>query len=98
MTAVEFAPGRWSLNFGDQKLNLHEADRPVDPNVKHATPGSADLCFLTDVPLQQVAALLDQASLPIVAGPVLRTGARGPIMSLYLYDPDENLVEIANQL
>jgi catechol 2,3-dioxygenase-like lactoylglutathione lyase family enzyme len=96
MERREFGEGRVALHFGRQKLNLHAADRPVDPNVRHATPGTADLCFLTATPIEDVIAHLHALGIAIVEGPVTRTGACGAIRSVYVYDPDENLIEIAN--
>ena len=98
MKRWEYSPGRIALHFGQQKINLHAADRPVDPNVRHATPGAADLCFLTDVPIAEIAAHLEALKVPVVTGPVERTGATGPILSVYCYDPDENLIEIATSV
>lgn len=97
MRRVEFGEGRIALHFGDQKLNLHEAARPIDANVRHATPGSADLCFLTRTPIDEVAEHLRANGIDVILGPVMRTGATGQIRSIYCYDPDENLVEIANR-
>ncbi len=94
----EFKPGRFALHFGDQKLNIHEMDMPVDKNVKHPTPGSADLCFLTKTPLEEVLLELKVLGIAIVEGQGQRTGAQGPIHSIYVYDPDENLIEIANRV
>ncbi len=91
-----FGDGRTALHFGRQKLNLHEAARPIDPNVRHATPGSADLCFITETPMAKVIAHLAATGVPIVAGPGERSGAVGRLNSVYVYDPDENLIEIAN--
>lgn len=91
-----FGDGRTALHFGAQKLNLHEAERPVDPNVRHATPGSADLCFLTETPMDAVLAHLESMNVPIITGPGPRSGATGGLTSVYVYDPDENLIEIAN--
>lgn len=102
MKVKEFKPGRFALHFGTQKINLHVADKPVDPNVRHATPGSADLCFLTSENLDSLFEELKKEELkkigvaPFETG--TRTGAQGPIRSFYLYDPDENLIEIANQI
>ena len=93
-----FGDGRTALHFGRQKLNLHEASNPVDPNVRHATPGSADLCFITETPIEDVVAHLAVEAVPIITGPGERSGATGRLMSVYVYDPDENLVEIANLL
>ncbi len=98
MEAREFKPGRYALHFGRQKINLHEVGHVVDPNVKHATPGSADVCFLTRMPLAEVIAHLQRQQVPIVQGPVRATGARAPLQSLYFYDPDENLIEVANEV
>ncbi len=96
MTAEEFQPGRWALMFGRQKLNLHIAGQVIDPNVRHATPGSADLCLLTETPMDDVLAHLAACGIDVIEGPVRRTGATGPLESVYIYDPDENLLEIAN--
>jgi len=93
-----FGKGRVALHFGAQKLNLHEVGNVVDPNVRHATPGSADLCLITGTPIGDVLAHLRACGVPLVAGPVERTGAVRPLRSVYFYDPDENLVEVANEL
>ena len=93
-----FGEDRIALFFGEQKLNLHEAANPIDPNVKHAAPGSADLCFITDTPMADVIANLAAEDVPIITGPGERSGATGRLMSVYVYDPDENLIEIANLL
>ena len=96
MTPLRFAGDRWAVGFGAQKLNLHQADRPVDPNVRHATPGAADFCLITRTPLAQIMRELEGHGVPVVLGPVRRTGAAGELDSLYIYDPDENLVELSN--
>ncbi len=98
MTAREFKPGRYALHFGAQKINLHEVGTVVDPNVRHATAGSGDLCFLTQTPLEDVMAHLQAEGVAIVQGPVGATGACHRLRSVYVYDPDENLIEIANEL
>jgi len=98
MEAREFKPGRYALHFGRQKINLHELGHVVDPNVKHATPGSADVCFLTRIPLAEVIAHLQREQVAIVQGPVRATGAQATLQSLYFYDPDENLIEVANEV
>ena len=97
MGAQEFKPGRFALHFGQQKINLHEVGTVVDPNVKHATPGSADLCFRTQVPLADVMVHLQRQQVAIVQGPVRATGARAVLQSVYFYDPDENLIEVSNE-
>ena len=98
MTAREFKPRRYALHFGDQKINLHEVGTVVDPNVRHATATAGDLCFLTKMPLQDVMAHLQAEGVAIVQGPVDATGACHRLRSVYLYDPDENLIEIANEV
>jgi catechol 2,3-dioxygenase-like lactoylglutathione lyase family enzyme len=89
------AGARQALHFGDHKINLHVAGHEFEPKALHPTPGSADLCFLTATPLDQVAARLAACGFAVIEGPVARSGAQGPIVSLYLRDPDGNLIEIA---
>lgn len=91
-----FGNGRVALHFGEQKLNLHEVGTVVDPNVRHATPGSADLCFLTSATVAETREHLADCGVTMIAGPSMRTGATGPIESIYFYDPDENLIEVAH--
>lgn len=98
MTAVTFAAGRHALAFGEQKINLHEAGHEFEPKARHPVPGSADLCLHTDVPLLEVMAHLAACQVSVIEGPVRRTGATGPLLSIYLRDPDGNLIEIANRL
>jgi catechol 2,3-dioxygenase-like lactoylglutathione lyase family enzyme len=93
-----FGGDRWAVAFGAQKLNLHQADRPLDPNVRHATPGSADLCLLTATPMADLMAELAGHSVAIVLGPVPGHGATAQLESVYIYDPDENLIELSNQV
>lgn len=96
MQVVTFGSDRKALAFGSQKINLHESEREVEPKAKKPTPGSADLCFITATPLDEVIAHLAACGVGIEEGPVPRTGATGPIRSLYIRDPDGNLIEIAN--
>lgn len=96
MDPVTFAGGRRALAFGSQKINLHVQGKEFEPKADHPTPGSADLCFLTRVPLDEVQRHLAACGVPIVEGPVQRTGAQGPILSVYVRDPDQNLIEVAN--
>lgn len=96
MQVVTFAGGRKALAFGDQKLNLHVAGKEFEPKADRPTPGSGDFCLITTVPLPEVVAHLQSCGVKIIEGPVARTGARGPIRSVYLRDPDLNLVEVSN--
>jgi catechol 2,3-dioxygenase-like lactoylglutathione lyase family enzyme len=98
MTAVSFGEGRRGLAFGDQKLNLHQAGREFEPKARKPTPGAIDLCFTTDVPLEEVAAHLRRHSIEIEHGPVDKVGARRALRSLYFRDPDGNLIEVANEV
>lgn len=92
---VVFEGARRALQFGDQKINLHVAGRERRPHAARPSPGSADLCFAVAEPIEVVAARLSKAAIAIELGPVPRTGARGPVQSIYLRDPDGNLVELA---
>ncbi|HEY7047886.1 MAG TPA: VOC family protein [Jatrophihabitantaceae bacterium] len=96
MTPVVFGDGRHALEFGDSKINLHRAGNEIAPHADHPKPGSADVCLIAATPIEQVIAHLQASGVPIVEGPVSRTGARGELMSVYLRDPDGNLVEISN--
>lgn len=98
MEPVTFAGGRRALAFGRQKINLHHAGREYEPKAHRPTAGSADLCFLTSVPLDDVIAHLNALGVAIVEGPVAKTGAVAPLRSVYVRDPDGNLVEIANEV
>ena len=86
---------RWALKFGNQKINLHEWGREFTPRAHVAAPGTLDLCFIAAVPLEAVIAKLKLANVPILEGPVMKTGATGRIRSVYVRDPDLNLVEIS---
>nr|WP_245627136.1 VOC family protein [Cognatishimia activa] len=95
MRVSEFAGGRKALHFGDQKFNLHEAGNEFEPKAKSPIPGSADFCLLTDTPIEEVFNHLKALEIPIVDGIVDRTGATGALRSIYIRDPDQNLVEIS---
>ena len=86
---------RQALKFGNQKINLHEWGREFTPRAHVAAPGTLDLCFIASVPLEQVIARLKAAGVPILEGPVMKTGAVSKLRSVYVRDPDLNLVEIS---
>jgi catechol 2,3-dioxygenase-like lactoylglutathione lyase family enzyme len=96
MAVETFGEGRKALTFGNQKINLHQAGREFEPKAKRPTSGSADLCFIAETPLEAVIAHLAAEGVPIEEGPVERTGATGPIRSVYVRDPDGNLIEVSN--
>ncbi|MFC6836916.1 VOC family protein [Halomarina ordinaria] len=92
---VTFGEGRTALQFGDQKVNLHPAGDEYDPRADRPTPGSGDFCLLTETPIETVETELREAGVDVVEGPVPKTGAVGSLASVYLRDPDGNLVEVA---
>lgn len=91
-----FLGGRVALQFGQQKINLHQLGKEVEPKAKQVQAGSADLCFIVSEPLEQVLDYLKEQHLSIEEGIVERTGAVGKIRSIYLRDPDGNLIELSN--
>ena len=95
MEIVSFGSGRRALSFGNQKLNLHEVGHEYLPHAEHPMPGSADLCLISAVPLSSVVDHLHACAVSLVDGPVERTGAIGKIRSVYIHDPDQNLIEIS---
>jgi catechol 2,3-dioxygenase-like lactoylglutathione lyase family enzyme len=96
MEPVSFAGGRRALAFGRQKINLHPSGREYEPKALTPTPGSLDLCFITDTPLEDFIAHLKAEGVAIAQGPVEKTGALGPMRSVYFRDPDGNLIEVSN--
>ncbi|ABL72179.1 MULTISPECIES: VOC family protein [Paracoccus] len=95
MRLETFGAGRKALRFGEQKINIHVKGREFEPKAHLPVPGALDLCFIADRPLDDVIAMLSAKDAAIVAGPVRRTGATGPLRSIYLRDPDLNLIEIS---
>ena len=98
MQREEFGGGRLALRFGDQKLNLHQAGAEFQPHAATPLPGTGDLCLLVDGPIEAVVEHLGEVGIAIEEGPVNRTGAVGPLRSVYVRDPDGNLVEFAEQV
>ncbi|EPS2873917.1 VOC family protein [Salmonella enterica subsp. enterica serovar Infantis] len=94
-SAVTFKQNRKALIFGAQKINLHQQEMEFEPKASRPTPGSADLCFITSTPINDVVSEILQAGISIIEGPVERTGATGEIMSIYIRYPDGNLIEIS---
>ncbi|WP_454909029.1 VOC family protein [Variovorax gossypii] len=95
MTLESFGAGRKAFRFGNQKINLHVKGHEFEPKAQLPTPGSLDLCFIASVPLEAVMARLADKGVPILEGPVMRTGATSRIRSVYVRDPDLNLIEIS---
>jgi len=95
MRLETFAAGRFALRFGNQKINIHERGREFEPKAHLPVPGALDLCFIADRPLDAVIEQLRACNWPIVEGPVERTGATSRLRSVYVRDPDLNLIEIS---
>jgi catechol 2,3-dioxygenase-like lactoylglutathione lyase family enzyme len=95
MKVSRFGEGRTALLFGGQKINLHEVGKEFEPRAARATAGSGDLCLISATPLEDVIRHLNDAGVAIIEGPVAKTGATGPIRSVYFRDPDDNLIEVS---
>jgi catechol 2,3-dioxygenase-like lactoylglutathione lyase family enzyme len=95
MKLEKFGESRLALKFGNQKINLHEWGKEFTPRAHVAAPGTLDLCFIAALPLEKVVENLKKHRIPILEGPVAKTGAMGPMRSVYVRDPDLNLVEIS---
>jgi catechol 2,3-dioxygenase-like lactoylglutathione lyase family enzyme len=98
MKVLSFEGGRKALTFGNEKFNLHQAGKEFEPKADRPTPGSADFCLITTTPINEVVLHLESCGVRILEGPVPRTGATGPILSVYFRDPDLNLIEVSNAL
>lgn len=98
MRVETFGAGRKALHFGAQKINLHQVGQELEPKAAAPTAGSADLCFIASTRIADVLAHLQRLGIPVEEGPVERTGATGKITSVYLRDPDGNLIELSNPL
>jgi catechol 2,3-dioxygenase-like lactoylglutathione lyase family enzyme len=98
MEKIEFAQGRIALACGEQKINLHQLGKELEPRAEYVRAGSADLCLIIDTPIEQAIEQIQQHGVDLIAGPVNRTGAKGTIISAYLRDPDGNLLEVSNYI
>jgi catechol 2,3-dioxygenase-like lactoylglutathione lyase family enzyme len=98
MKRGEFGGGRIALTFGRQKINLHRAGHEYEPKARQALPGTGDFCLIASTPIATLIEHLASCGVPIEEGPVSKTGALGPIRSIYFRDPDGNLVEVSNYL
>ena len=98
MDVITFDQNRKALSFGTQKLNLHEVGKEFEPKAHMPTPGSIDLCLMTETPISEVLDHLASMNVEILEGPIKRTGATGAIISVYFRDPDQNLIEVSNSL
>ncbi|WP_353979671.1 VOC family protein [Salinicola endophyticus] len=98
MKVVSFGAGRIALEFGSQKINLHQLGHEFEPKAQHVGAGSADLCFIIDGELSDAMNHVESQGVAIMEGPVRRTGAQGAITSFYFRDPDGNLIEVSTYL
>ncbi len=96
MEVETFGAGRIALKFASQKINLHQQGKEFEPKAESPTPGSGDLCFITETPLAEAIEQVRKQGVEIIEGPVDKTGAQGAIISFYFRDPDLNLIEVAN--
>lgn len=96
MVVETFGENRKALRFGNQKINLHQVGREFEPKAARPTAGSGDFCLLTRTPMRELVSHLQALGVEIEDGPVSRTGATGPLLSVYFRDPDDNLVEVSN--
>lgn len=95
MREISFGQGRRAVVFGDQKINFHQIGRELEPKALRPTPGSGDLCFTTNTSMPDIMVHLQTCGAEIIEGPVNRSGARGSMISVYIRDPDQNLIEVA---
>lgn len=98
MTVITFGEQRYALQFGQQKINIHQYGKEFEPKAHLPVPGALDLCFISDMPLSEVQKHIEQQGVKIIEGPVNRTGATGAIRSIYLRDVDLNLIEISEYI
>ena len=98
MELVSFGEGRNALTFGNQKINIHEYGNEIEPKAHLPVPGSLDICLISNKSISEVESVLEKYSIKIEIGPSKRTGAQGDIESVYVRDPDLNLIEISNYL
>ncbi|MDX7493344.1 VOC family protein [Providencia stuartii] len=98
MKLITFGEQRYALQFGEQNINIHQYGKEFEPKAHLPVPGSLDLCFISNTPINQIMTFIQQQGVEIIEGPVKRTGAMGEILSIYIRDPDLNLIEIANYI
>ncbi len=95
---ITFQNDRKALKCGNQKINLHEIGHEFDPKAKNASKGTVDICLIVENPIAEIVKDFEKKGVEIIEGPIKRTGATHKLLSIYVFDPDGNLIELSNSM